>query len=79
MSVLSAIIDRTVHAVAHRKVKNLRGYHDVPASELLYRKSDGLHLFTEGSLLLVSMSFRFLGLDVAMMTGFLIANPNVAL
>jgi len=50
-----------------------------PHHFLLLRKSDGLQPWREGSLVLVSLSFRFLGLCCAMINLFGITSPRVLL
>ena len=60
-------------------MKNLRGYHDVPASLLLHRKLDGLQFSTGGNLVRISLSRRLIGRDVATVTGLLMVFPRVSL
>ena len=50
-----------------------------PHHFLLLRKSDGLQPWREVSLILVSLSFRFLGLCCAMISLFGITSPRVLL
>ena len=50
-----------------------------PHHFLLLRKSDRLQPWREGSLVLVSLSFRFLGLCCAMISLFGITSPRVLL